>query len=174
MTFGWVARQRKVSRWRRTTANVQREITLSLGYLPPLILMVFPCLCLLWRWWIILAWIQRLWGLKVMVVTICEFVGRHWSQNTPMTLFLHHTSPYPPWSVLHIYWQGLVRRECNQLSRMMVKLTHSWWGEICRSAYTGQRRAIRGRGISWRNSFTMVSRRSALSPWTPVDDEENL
>ena len=36
---------------------------LTLGCPPPLLLMVFPCLCLLCRWWIILAWRQRLWGL---------------------------------------------------------------------------------------------------------------
>ena len=35
----------------------------------------------------------------------------------------HHTRPSSPWSALHIYWQGLARRECNQSSRMMVILT---------------------------------------------------
>ena len=25
----------------------------------------------------------------------------------------HHPSPYSPWSALHIYCQGLSRRECN-------------------------------------------------------------
>ena len=34
-------------------------------------------------------------------------------------------SPYSSWSVLHIYYQELARQECNQSSRMMVKLTRN-------------------------------------------------
>ena len=33
--------------------------------------------------------------------------------------------PYSPWSVLHIYWQGITRREGNQSSLMMVSLTRN-------------------------------------------------
>ena len=36
-----------------------------------------------------------------------------------------HPSPYSPWSSLHIYWQGIVRQECNQSSRIMVRLTRN-------------------------------------------------
>ena len=67
--------------------------TLTLGYSPPLLLMLFPCLCLLWRWWRILARRQRFWGLRVMVVAIFGFVGRHWSQNTPMAMFYPTQDP---------------------------------------------------------------------------------
>ena len=36
-----------------------------------------------------------------------------------------HPSPYSPWIALHIYWQGLARREFNQSSEMMVRLTRN-------------------------------------------------
>ena len=36
-----------------------------------------------------------------------------------------HPGPYLPWSALHIYYQELARQECNQSSRMMVKLTRN-------------------------------------------------
>ena len=39
--------------------------------------------------------------------------------------FFFHPSPYSPWNALHIYWQGLVKRECNQSSQMMVRLTRN-------------------------------------------------
>ena len=42
-----------------------------------------------------------------MTMAIFGFVGKHWSQNTPMNLFSPHPRPYSPWSALHIYWQGL-------------------------------------------------------------------
>ena len=73
--------------------------TLTLGCPPPLLIMVFTCLCLLWRWWRILAWSQILWGLRVMVVAIFGFVVRQCSLNTLMTLFppaqapIHHGVP---------------------------------------------------------------------------------
>ena len=35
------------------------------------------------------------------------------SKYTNNSVFTHPI-PYSPWSALHIYWQGLVRRECNQ------------------------------------------------------------
>ena len=35
---------------------------------------------------------------------------------------LPHPSPYSPCSALNIYYHGLTRRECNQSSRMMVRL----------------------------------------------------
>ena len=66
----------------------------TLGCPPPLLLMVFPCLLLSWRCWIILAWRKRLWGLRVLVVEIFGFVGRHWSRSTLMNEFPPHTSPY--------------------------------------------------------------------------------
>ena len=72
----------------------QDRKTLTLGCPPPLLLMVFPCLCLLWRWWRISDQRQILWGLRVMVVAIFGFVGRHWSQITLMTMFFNHPSPY--------------------------------------------------------------------------------
>ena len=34
------------------------------------------------------------WGLLVVVVAILGFVGRCWSQNTPMNPFCHYPSPY--------------------------------------------------------------------------------
>ena len=43
------------------------------------------------------------------------------SKYTNDSVFLH-PSPYSPWSALHIYYQGFARRECNQSSRMMVRL----------------------------------------------------
>ena len=36
-----------------------------------------------------------------------------------------YTSPYSPWSSLKIYWQGLARQECNQPSKIMVRLTQN-------------------------------------------------
>ena len=35
----------------------------------------------------------------------------------------HHPIPSSPFSSLRIYWQGVVRRECNLSSWIMVKLT---------------------------------------------------
>ena len=36
------------------------------------------------------------------------------SKYTNESNFFHYPSPYSPWSVLHIYFQGMERRECNQ------------------------------------------------------------
>ena len=104
-----------------------RDRNLTLGYRPPLLMMVFPRICLLWRRWRISDRRRRLRGLRVMAVEIFGFVGRQWIQNTPMTLFPHtpHPIPYSPWSDLRIYWQGLARREYNQSSWMMVRLTRN-------------------------------------------------
>ena len=44
-----------------------------------------------------------------------------------------HPIPSSPWSALRIYWQGLVRQECNLSSPMMVILTPNLQGRICRS-----------------------------------------
>ena len=57
---------------------------LILGCRTPLLLMVFPCIRLLWRGWINSDWRQILWRLLVMMVALLRFVGRQWSQNTPM------------------------------------------------------------------------------------------
>ena len=38
---------------------------------------------------------------------------------------LPHPSPYLPFRALQIYCKGLAGRECNQSSRMMVRLTHN-------------------------------------------------
>ena len=43
------------------------------------------------------------------------------SKYTNESIF-HHPSPYSPYSTLHIYWQGLARRECNQSIHIMVRL----------------------------------------------------
>ena len=71
----------------------QERKTLTLGLPPPLLLVVFTCLGMLWSWWGFLAWRQRFWGLQVIGVAIFGFVGRHWSQNTLMTLFFFTQSP---------------------------------------------------------------------------------
>ena len=79
--------------------TVRERKTLTLGCPTPLLLVVFSCLCLLWRWWRICDWWQRLWVLLVMVVAIFGFVGRHWRQSTLMDLFsstqapIHHGVP---------------------------------------------------------------------------------
>ena len=73
--------------------------TLTLGCRPPLLLMVFPYLSMLCRWWRVLHWRKIWWGLIVMVVEIFGSVGRHWSQNIAMNPFfaiqapLHHGVP---------------------------------------------------------------------------------
>ena len=36
-----------------------------------------------------------------------------------------HPSPYSSWSALRIYYQGLARRECNQSSHILVRLTRN-------------------------------------------------
>ena len=46
------------------------------------------------------------------------------SKYTNESVF-HHPSPYSPWSALYIYFQGIARRECNQSSQMMVRLTRN-------------------------------------------------
>ena len=46
------------------------------------------------------------------------------SKYTNDSLFFH-PRPYSPWIALHIYWQGLARREFNQSSWMMVRLTRN-------------------------------------------------
>ena len=71
-------------------------------------------------------------GLEAKIVGITsDGSGNLWvfrealeSNYTNESVFFH-PSPYSQWSALHIYYQGLARRECNQSSRMMVRLTRN-------------------------------------------------
>ena len=46
----------------------------------------------------------------------------------------HHIIPSSPRIALHIYWKGLASRECNQSSRIMVRLTPNSQIRIYKSA----------------------------------------